>query len=242
MQNPTMCPACMSPLRPLKICHVPHSSVWVRGGGGAPPKRLPESFSCHQLRPSGPVEKMQIRRLKTLWLVVARRSRLVDPLCHVPMNPKLQTDQDVDDLMVLFFEDENMPSKMVQHLVSEIAGGGQHLNVDAMMEHEEAVTREQREQSAGTFSDVPLHSMCASGMSRRSGTGVSSRAFSPSPTSAAPCPVLSFLSSLQEVHPKVGKVSVFSCGPPGLTKNVEKACQQRNQSQQALFIHHEENL
>ncbi|XP_072554421.1 uncharacterized protein [Paramormyrops kingsleyae] len=141
-------------------------------------------------------------------------SRLVDPLCHVPMNPKLQTDQDVDDLMVLFFEDENMPSKMVQHLVSEIAGGGQHLNVDAMMEHEEAVTREQREQSAGTFSDVPLHSMCASGMSRRSGTGVSSRAFSPSPTSAAPCPVLSFLSSLQEVHPKVSLSSLCPSPSP----------------------------
>lgn len=37
LRNPTMSPACMSPVHPLKICHVPHSSVWVRGGGGHPP-------------------------------------------------------------------------------------------------------------------------------------------------------------------------------------------------------------
>ncbi|XP_041964956.1 dual oxidase 1 isoform X1 [Alosa sapidissima] len=55
-------------------------------------------------------------------------------------------------------------------------------------------------------------------------------------------PFLSFFSSLQEVHPEVGKIGVFSCGPPGLTKNVEKACQQINKRDQAHFIHHYENF
>ncbi|TKC33554.1 hypothetical protein EI555_021218 [Monodon monoceros] len=34
-----------------------------------------------------------------------------------------------------------------------------------------------------------------------------------------------FFDSLQEVHPKVQKIGVFSCDPRGMTKNVEKACQ-----------------
>ncbi|XP_037539498.1 dual oxidase 1 [Nematolebias whitei] len=55
-------------------------------------------------------------------------------------------------------------------------------------------------------------------------------------------PFLSFFSSLQEVHPEVCKMGVFSCGPPGLTKNVEKACQQMNKRDQAHFIHHYENF
>ncbi|XP_017569119.2 dual oxidase 2 [Pygocentrus nattereri] len=55
-------------------------------------------------------------------------------------------------------------------------------------------------------------------------------------------PFLAFFSSLQEVHPEVGKIGVFSCGPPGLTKNVEKACQQMNKRDQAYFIHHYENF
>nr|XP_046249135.1 dual oxidase 1 isoform X2 [Scatophagus argus] len=55
-------------------------------------------------------------------------------------------------------------------------------------------------------------------------------------------PFVSFFNSLQEVHPKVGKIGVFSCGPPGLTKNVEKACQQINKRDQAHFIHHYENF
>lgn len=55
-------------------------------------------------------------------------------------------------------------------------------------------------------------------------------------------PFVSFFSSLQEVHPKVTKVGVFSCGPPGLTKNVEKACQQMNKRDQAHFVHHYENF
>ncbi|KAL6106580.1 duox2 [Pungitius sinensis] len=55
-------------------------------------------------------------------------------------------------------------------------------------------------------------------------------------------PLASFLNSLQEVHPEVGKFGVFSCGPPGLTKNVEKACQQMNKMDQAQFLHHYENF
>ncbi|KAJ8272251.1 hypothetical protein COCON_G00111100 [Conger conger] len=55
-------------------------------------------------------------------------------------------------------------------------------------------------------------------------------------------PFLSFFSSLQGVHPEVSKIGVFSCGPPGLTKNVEKACQKMNKRDQAHFIHHYENF
>uniref|UniRef100_A0A3Q2D4C6 NAD(P)H oxidase (H2O2-forming) n=1 Tax=Cyprinodon variegatus TaxID=28743 RepID=A0A3Q2D4C6_CYPVA len=55
-------------------------------------------------------------------------------------------------------------------------------------------------------------------------------------------PFVSFFSSLQEVHPEVGKIGVFSCGPPGLTKNVEKACQKMNKRDQTYFLHHYENF
>lgn len=41
---------------------------------------------------------------------------------------------------------------------------------------------------------------------------------------------------------QVGKIGVFSCGPPGLTKNVEKACQKMNKRDQAYFMHHYENF
>ncbi|MEQ2201743.1 Dual oxidase 1, partial [Xenoophorus captivus] len=41
---------------------------------------------------------------------------------------------------------------------------------------------------------------------------------------------------------QVSKIGVFSCGPPGLTKNVEKACQKMNKKDQAHFIHHYENF
>lgn len=44
------------------------------------------------------------------------------------------------------------------------------------------------------------------------------------------------------IFPQVGKIGVFSCGPPGLTKNVEKACQQMNKRDQAHFMHHYENF
>ncbi|XP_054988468.1 dual oxidase 2 [Sorex araneus] len=51
-----------------------------------------------------------------------------------------------------------------------------------------------------------------------------------------------FFNSLQEVHPQVRKIGVFSCGPPGMTKNVEKACQRINRKDQAHFMHHYENF
>uniref|UniRef100_A0A8C3J8T5 NAD(P)H oxidase (H2O2-forming) n=1 Tax=Calidris pygmaea TaxID=425635 RepID=A0A8C3J8T5_9CHAR len=55
-------------------------------------------------------------------------------------------------------------------------------------------------------------------------------------------PFVPFFSSLQEVHPEVSKIGVFSCGPPGMTKNVEKACRQLNKKDQTYFAHHYENF
>ncbi|POI28528.1 hypothetical protein CIB84_007724 [Bambusicola thoracicus] len=55
-------------------------------------------------------------------------------------------------------------------------------------------------------------------------------------------PFIPFFDSLQEVHPEVHKIGVFSCGPPGMTKSVEKACQQLNKKDQAYFAHHYENF
>ncbi|XP_003791842.1 dual oxidase 1 [Otolemur garnettii] len=51
-----------------------------------------------------------------------------------------------------------------------------------------------------------------------------------------------FFNSLQEVHPQVRKIGVFSCGPPGMTKNVEKACQVINRQDRTHFSHHYENF
>uniref|UniRef100_A0A4X1VGQ6 NAD(P)H oxidase (H2O2-forming) n=1 Tax=Sus scrofa TaxID=9823 RepID=A0A4X1VGQ6_PIG len=51
-----------------------------------------------------------------------------------------------------------------------------------------------------------------------------------------------FFNSLQEVHPQVRKIGVFSCGPPGMTKNVEKTCQLINRQDQTHFVHHYENF
>ncbi|XP_058150089.1 dual oxidase 1 [Dasypus novemcinctus] len=51
-----------------------------------------------------------------------------------------------------------------------------------------------------------------------------------------------FFNSLQEVHPQVQKIGVFSCGPPGMTKNVEKACQLINKQDRTHFYHHYENF
>ncbi|XP_048188150.1 dual oxidase 2 [Perognathus longimembris pacificus] len=51
-----------------------------------------------------------------------------------------------------------------------------------------------------------------------------------------------FFNSLQEVHPQVRKIGVFSCGPPGMTKNVEKACRLVNRQDRAHFLHHYENF
>ncbi|KYO21449.1 dual oxidase 2 [Alligator mississippiensis] len=55
-------------------------------------------------------------------------------------------------------------------------------------------------------------------------------------------PFVHFFNSLQDVHPEVRKIGVFSCGPPGMTKNVEKACKQINRKDQAYFVHHYENF
>uniref|UniRef100_A0A663M5H9 NAD(P)H oxidase (H2O2-forming) n=1 Tax=Athene cunicularia TaxID=194338 RepID=A0A663M5H9_ATHCN len=55
-------------------------------------------------------------------------------------------------------------------------------------------------------------------------------------------PFIPFFNSLQEVHPEVQKIGVFSCGPPGMTKSVEKACQQLNKKDQTYFAHHYENF
>ncbi|NXN06875.1 DUOX2 oxidase, partial [Indicator maculatus] len=55
-------------------------------------------------------------------------------------------------------------------------------------------------------------------------------------------PFVPFFSSLQEVHPEVQKIGVFSCGPPAMTKSVEKACRQLNRKDQTYFAHHYENF
>ncbi|EHB07929.1 Dual oxidase 1 [Heterocephalus glaber] len=55
-------------------------------------------------------------------------------------------------------------------------------------------------------------------------------------------PFEAFFNSLTEVHPQVRKIGVFSCGPPGMTKNVEKACQLINRQDLTHFSHHYENF
>uniref|UniRef100_A0A8B9Y5Q6 NAD(P)H oxidase (H2O2-forming) n=1 Tax=Bos mutus grunniens TaxID=30521 RepID=A0A8B9Y5Q6_BOSMU len=55
-------------------------------------------------------------------------------------------------------------------------------------------------------------------------------------------PFEAFFNSLQKVHPQVRKIGVFSCGPPGMTKNVEKACQLINRQDRTHFSHHYENF
>uniref|UniRef100_A0A8C3RBI4 NAD(P)H oxidase (H2O2-forming) n=1 Tax=Cyanoderma ruficeps TaxID=181631 RepID=A0A8C3RBI4_9PASS len=55
-------------------------------------------------------------------------------------------------------------------------------------------------------------------------------------------PFVPFFNSLQEVHPEVKKIGVFSCGPPGMTKSVEQACRQMNKKDQTYFAHHYENF
>ncbi|KAM7039506.1 dual oxidase 2 isoform 2-T3 [Acridotheres tristis] len=55
-------------------------------------------------------------------------------------------------------------------------------------------------------------------------------------------PFTLFFNSLQEVHPEVQKIGVFSCGPPGMTKSVEQACRQMNKKDQTYFAHHYENF
>ena len=45
-----------------------------------------------------------------------------------------------------------------------------------------------------------------------------------------------------DLYLKVRTVGVFSCGPPGLTKGVEKACHNTSRSCKARFEHHFENF
>ncbi|XP_067829735.1 dual oxidase 2-like [Heptranchias perlo] len=51
-----------------------------------------------------------------------------------------------------------------------------------------------------------------------------------------------FFNSLVQVHPEVTKFGVFSCGPPGMTTNVEKASKQMNKRHKIQFNHHYENF
>ncbi|KAM4748977.1 dual oxidase 1-like [Rhinophrynus dorsalis] len=55
-------------------------------------------------------------------------------------------------------------------------------------------------------------------------------------------PFVGFFNSLLEVHPEVKKIGVFSCGPPGMTKNVENACRKLNKRDKSYFVHHYENF
>ncbi|XP_065907299.1 dual oxidase 1-like [Dysidea avara] len=51
-----------------------------------------------------------------------------------------------------------------------------------------------------------------------------------------------FFDNLQEEHFLVPKIGVFSCGPPGMTKNVEAACAATNRYEGPAFHHHYENF
>uniref|UniRef100_A0A2C9KDP5 NAD(P)H oxidase (H2O2-forming) n=1 Tax=Biomphalaria glabrata TaxID=6526 RepID=A0A2C9KDP5_BIOGL len=50
------------------------------------------------------------------------------------------------------------------------------------------------------------------------------------------------MNAVHKAHPLVRKVGVFSCGPPGLTKGVERACVETSKATKALFEHHFENF
>ncbi|KAL3836846.1 hypothetical protein ACJMK2_022259 [Sinanodonta woodiana] len=52
----------------------------------------------------------------------------------------------------------------------------------------------------------------------------------------------SMFGALHKVHPQVRKVGVFSCGPPGVTKSVKRACEEASRNTRALFKHHFENF
>lgn len=52
----------------------------------------------------------------------------------------------------------------------------------------------------------------------------------------------SMLSAVHRAHPTVKKIGVFSCGPPGITKNVEQGCIEASNNTRALFEHHFENF
>lgn len=48
--------------------------------------------------------------------------------------------------------------------------------------------------------------------------------------------------SVHKAHPQAKKVGVFSCGPRGVTKGVERACMDASKTTKALFEHHFENF
>ncbi|KAL5010355.1 hypothetical protein ScPMuIL_012660 [Solemya velum] len=50
------------------------------------------------------------------------------------------------------------------------------------------------------------------------------------------------LQAVQRAHYNVRKVGVFSCGPPGITKSVERACVEASKNTRTLFDHHFENF
>ncbi|PVD36104.1 hypothetical protein C0Q70_03077 [Pomacea canaliculata] len=50
------------------------------------------------------------------------------------------------------------------------------------------------------------------------------------------------MTSVHKAHPQVRKVGVFSCGPRGVTKGVERACMEASKTTKALFEHHFENF
>ncbi|KAH9500299.1 Dual oxidase 2, partial [Bulinus truncatus] len=50
------------------------------------------------------------------------------------------------------------------------------------------------------------------------------------------------MDAVHRAHTLVRKVGVFSCGPPGLTKGVERACVETSKATKALFEHHFENF
>ncbi|RWS23573.1 dual oxidase 2-like protein [Leptotrombidium deliense] len=48
--------------------------------------------------------------------------------------------------------------------------------------------------------------------------------------------------SLQNCFPEVNRIGVFSCGPPPMTRSVQKGCEALNRKEGAIFIHHYENF
>ncbi|XP_078657992.1 dual oxidase 1-like isoform X1 [Branchiostoma floridae x Branchiostoma belcheri] len=53
---------------------------------------------------------------------------------------------------------------------------------------------------------------------------------------------VSLLDSIQHQNPEVKKIGVFSCGPPGMTRNVEDACAQLNKKDMAHYVSYYENF
>ncbi|XP_061175902.1 dual oxidase-like [Saccostrea echinata] len=52
----------------------------------------------------------------------------------------------------------------------------------------------------------------------------------------------SMFNAVHRAHPMVKKIGVFSCGPPGITKSVERGCIEASNNTRALFEHHFENF